>query len=93
MSPSSQSSWLPSHIRLPNDRSEHASAPPRRPRLAVEYRDIEDQGDEDSVQRAVTGLNKDSQLATQIEGSRTKSSGLLSEANMWRQEDAREARG
>ena len=86
LAPSSQSSWLPSHIRLPSESTQDESpGHPRRPLPAIGYRDLEDQGEEDSLAREVTNLNKDSQLATHVEGSRTKSSGLLSEAAMWRQ--------
>ncbi len=59
--------------------------------MAIGYRDVEDQNEssarrEDSLQRAVTGLNKDSRLATHVEGNRTKSKGLLEEPNLWREE-------
>jgi hypothetical protein len=51
---------------------------------------VEDQAEESSVSRAVTGLNTDSQLAVQVEGSRSKSAGLLNEAAMWREQERRE---
>ena len=75
----------------PSER-EHAggeSDAPRRPLPAIGYRDVEDQGEEDSLAREVTNLNKDSQLATHVEGSRTKSSGLLNEAAIWRRQEGR----
>jgi hypothetical protein len=91
LAPSSQSSWLPSHIRLPSDSTQDESPthPRRRPLPAIGYRDLEDQGEEDSLTREVTNLNKDSQLATHVEGSRTKSSGLLNEAAIWRRQEGR----
>ena len=90
LAPSSQSSWLPSHIRLPSDSGQSDNHAPRKPLPAIEYRDLEGQGEEDSLTRAVTGLNNDSQLALRVEGSRTKSSGLLNEAAMWREQERRE---
>lgn len=90
LAPSSQSSWLPSQIRLPSDSSRSESPAQRKPLPAIAYRDLEDQGESDSLTRAVTGLNNDSQLALRVEGSRTKSSGLLNEAAMWGQQERRE---
>ena len=90
LAPSSQSSWLPSHISLPSESTrEESPTRPRRPLPAIGYRDVEDQGEEDSLAREVTNLNKDSQLATHVEGSRTKSSGLLNEAAIWRRQEGR----
>ena len=57
---------------------------------AIGYRDVEDQAEESSLSRAVTDLNTDSQLALRVEGSRTKSAGLLNEAAMWREQERRE---
>ena len=57
---------------------------------AIGYRDVENQGEESSLSRAVTDLNTDSQLALRVEGSRTKSAGLLNEAAMWRETERRE---
>lgn len=95
LAPSSQSSWLPSHIRLASDSSQDGSARQRKALPAIGYRDVEDQqGEESSLSRAVTGLNTDSQLALRVEASRTKSAGLLNEAAMWREQERRdEGRG
>lgn len=66
-----------------------AEAAPRRARAAIGYRDLEEEGGsarrEDSLQRTVTDLNKDSELATQVEIQRTKSAGLLNDPNLWRE--------
>lgn len=90
LAPSSESSWLPSHIRLPRDSNQADPSGARKPRAAIGYRDVEDEGEssarrEDSLQRAVTGLNHESNLATHVEANRTKSKGLSSEPNVWRE--------
>ena len=90
LAPSSQSSWLPSHIQLPSDSSREGSARQKRALPAIAYRDVEDQAEESSLSRAVTDLNTDSQLVLRLEGSRSKSAGLLNEAAMWREQERRE---
>lgn len=70
---------------------------PRKPRAAIGYRDLEEEGGsaqrENSLQRAVTGLNNDSQLAKDVEIQRTKSaSKLLDDRHVWRGEDAAQGR-
>ena len=76
--------------------SAEGSVAGRRSRAAIAYHD-EEQDDgaegrerrEDSLQRAVTDLNNDSQLASRVEYQRTKSSGLLPERDVWREERGR----
>lgn len=94
MAPSSQSGWLPSQIRLPIDSPEASaeSSPTasRRPRPAIGYRGLEEAVEEpaeDSLQDEIERLNKDSRLASHIEGNRSKSSGYLNEAARWRETD------
>lgn len=66
-------SWLPSTIRLPND-AEAARTQP-----AIAYRDLEDADDSeeaDSLRAEILRLNKDSNLASHIEGVRVRPSPL-----------------
>lgn len=67
LAPSSASTWLPSAIRLPRG----DSAPNSRARQAIGYRDGE--VDEDSVRAEVDRLNKDSNMASHVEGERRRS--------------------
>lgn len=67
LAPGFETSWLPSTIRLPTDHGESARD---RPRAAITYRDLEEQGDEDSLREEVNQLNKDSNLATHVENGR-----------------------
>ncbi|KAK3085201.1 hypothetical protein LTR53_020065, partial [Teratosphaeriaceae sp. CCFEE 6253] len=79
--PSSGSAFLPSAIRLPG---EDGSS---RPRNAIEYRDVEDTeaGEADSVREEVNRLNKDSNMASYIEGGRVRArNGLWQEHENWR---------
>lgn len=81
----SESSWLPSGIRLPSESSRGSNLP----RPAIMYRDIEQQGDDDSLREEVSRLNKDSTLATHVEngrrGPRVVASPLIQEQeNGWR---------
>lgn len=87
LAPSSQSSWLSSHIRLPSDSSHQGSATRRRTLPALGYRDEEGQGEEDSLYKAVTDLNNDSRLATHVESNRARSNGVLNDAARWRDND------
>ncbi|KAK3698916.1 hypothetical protein LTR37_016703 [Vermiconidia calcicola] len=87
LAPSSQSSWLSSHIRLPSDSSARGSAARRRTLPALGYRDEEGQGEEDSLYKAVTDLNNDSRLATHVESNRARSNGVLNDAARWRDND------
>ncbi|KAK5111975.1 hypothetical protein LTR62_004509 [Meristemomyces frigidus] len=76
-------SWLPSTIRLPVDDGIEESG--RAPRHAIEYRDsstgaeqqqvVEEQGEEDSVLEEIEQLNRDSSLASRVEGERSKRGG------------------
>lgn len=84
LSPSSQSSWLASQVSLPSDSTHHSAAARRQPRPAIGYRDIEEQVEDDSLYREVTNLNKDSNLATHVEGNRQRA-GPFNEANEWRE--------
>ena len=76
---------MPSHIRLPSESTQDSPPTRRRPRPAVGYRDLEDQGEDDSLHREVTNLNKDSHLASHVEGNRDRPGGLLKDANQWRE--------
>jgi hypothetical protein len=67
MASSFEAPWLPSMIRLPNDIPEEVAS---RPRQAIQYRDLEDQGDDDSLVEEVRNLNNDSNLATHVENGR-----------------------
>ncbi|KAK4555541.1 hypothetical protein LTR86_007294 [Recurvomyces mirabilis] len=87
-------SWLPSSIRLPGENGE-ASGSGNRRRQAIEYRDNEagaeqHEGEDDSVRAEINQLNRDSSLASQVEGGRTKGkNGLWNEHHeRWQQEDA-----
>lgn len=80
LAPSSGSAWLPSTIRLPIEDGT-ASGPRRRP--AIEYQDAGSESD--SVRAEVDRLNKDSNLASHIEGGRSRSSGLWREHEYWRE--------
>ncbi|KAK5120316.1 hypothetical protein LTR85_006522 [Meristemomyces frigidus] len=97
LAPSSGSAWLPSAIHLPGDSPDSSR---RRP-AAIEYRDVEDMGEgagdetaaaaeDDSVRAEVARLNNDSNLASHIEGGRSKNSGhngLWREHERWRDGD------
>lgn len=82
LSPTTQSAWLPSQLSLPSGSSPEVHG--QRPRPAIGYRDLEDVGDEDSLHREINNLNKDSHLATHVEGSRARGSGLRNEQDVWR---------
>lgn len=69
-------SWLPSGIQLPGDGEQNGH---RR----IGFRDAEETGEEDSVFDEVRRLNNDSQLASTVEGSRTRPSALLPRDNTW----------
>jgi len=69
-------SWLPSGIQLPGDGEQNGH---RR----IEFRDAEEAGEEDSIIDEVRRLNNDSQLASTIEGTRTRPSALLPRDNTW----------
>ncbi|TKA30623.1 hypothetical protein B0A50_02343 [Salinomyces thailandicus] len=74
LAPSSTSTWLPSRIRLPDGETPAGA----RPRQAIEYRDVEGSEAEsvpDSVRDEVRRLNKDSNMASHVEGERRKSIG------------------
>ncbi|KAF2169829.1 hypothetical protein M409DRAFT_64828 [Zasmidium cellare ATCC 36951] len=81
LAPGFDAPWLPSAIRLPNDNTEEET----RPRPAITYHDLEDNADEDSLRGEVNRLNKDSNLATHVEGGRIRPSPLIQETenNMW----------
>ena len=80
LSPSSGSSWLPSTVRLPIVDGATGGSQQRR---VIEYRDA-DGGDDESVRAEVERLNKDSNLASQVEAERTRSVGLWREHENWR---------
>jgi hypothetical protein len=68
-------SWLPSGIQLPGDGND---------RRRIEFRDAEEVGgEEDSIFDEVRRLNNDSQLASTVEGTRTRPSVLLPRDNTW----------
>ena len=69
-------SWLPSGIQLPGDGEQNGH---RR----IEFRDAEEAGEEDSIIDEVRRLNNDSQLASTVEGTRTRPSALLPRDNTW----------
>jgi len=69
-------SWLPSGIQLPGDGEQNGH---RR----IEFRDAEEAGEEDSIFDEVRRLNNDSQLASTVEGTRTRPSALLPRDNTW----------
>lgn len=52
----------------------------------IEYRDVEDQTDDESVQNEITRLNSESELATQVEGRRASPRRLIHEQDQWRGE-------
>ena len=90
----SSPSWLPSSIRLPGEGGD-ANGSGNRRRQAIEYRDNEagaeqGEGEDDSVRAEINQLNRDSSLASQVEGGRTKGkNGLWNEHHeRWQQEDA-----
>ena len=86
----SSPSWLPSSIRFPGEDSEAGAGSGRR-RQAIEYRDNEAgaEGEDDSVRAEINQLNRDSSLASQVEGGRTKGkNGLWNEHHERWQEDA-----
>ena len=86
LSPSSQSEWLPTQIRLPTDSSpEQGPGTARRPRIG--YGAIEETGDVDSVRQEVNDLNKDSRTGAHVEFNRTRSAGFLNETARWRETD------
>ena len=78
MSNGSSRSWLPSRIQLPGE-GERSNNDRRR----IEYRDSEEAGEEDSIIDEVRRLNNDSQLASTVEGTRTRPSVLLPRDNTW----------
>jgi hypothetical protein len=49
----------------------------------IEFRDAEEAGEEDSIIDEVRRLNNDSQLASTVEGTRTRPSALLPRDNTW----------
>lgn len=67
-------SWRPSGIQLPGEDSHH-----RR----IEYRDAEEAGEDDSLADEVRRLNSDSELASTVEGGRSRRSVLLPQENGW----------
>jgi hypothetical protein len=69
-------SWLPSGIQLPGE-GEHNG------HRRIEFRDAEEAGEEDSIIDEVRRLNNDSQLASTVEGTRTRPSALLPRDNTW----------
>ncbi|GAB7335587.1 hypothetical protein MBLNU13_g07920t1 [Cladosporium sp. NU13] len=69
-------SWLPSGIQLPGDGEQNGH---RR----IGFRDAEEAGEEDSIIDEVRRLNNDSQLASTVEGTRTRPSALLPRDNTW----------
>ncbi|KAM0703773.1 hypothetical protein Q7P35_009712 [Cladosporium inversicolor] len=69
-------SRLPSGIQLPGDGEQNGH---RR----IEFRDAEEAGEEDSIIDEVRRLNNDSQLASTVEGTRTRPSVLLPRDNTW----------
>lgn len=85
LAPGFDAHWLPSAIRLPSDDD---AEPEIRPRPAIMYHDLDDAGDDDSVRDEVNRLNKDSNLATHVEGGRIRPSPLIQETenNMWSQD-------
>lgn len=77
--------WLPSAIRLPRDGEGSGEA---RIRPAITFRDVEEEGEADSLREEVTRLNQDSNLATHVVGnsSRVRPSPLIQQEsgeNMW----------
>lgn len=52
----------------------------------IEYRDVEDPAEDESIQNEITRLNSESELATQIEGRRTRPSQLIHEQDQRREE-------
>ena len=76
---SGSSSWLPSGIQLPGDNECNE----RNERRRIEFRDAEEAGEEDSIVDEVRRLNNDSQLASTVEGVRTRPSVLLPRDNTW----------
>lgn len=81
LSPTTQSSWLPSQLSLPGSQDGQI----HRPRPAIGYRDLEDGAEEDSLHREINNLNKDSQLASHVERNRSRGSGLH---EVWQEREA-----
>jgi hypothetical protein len=77
-------------MRLPHRVLEEESDAANR---VIEYpsqRYTDDPEDDDSdTRREITGLNNDSRLAMQVEGSRDNPSKLLADQGVWRGEDGR----
>ncbi|KXT14520.1 hypothetical protein AC579_9560 [Pseudocercospora musae] len=73
-------SWLPSTIRLPIEDTQSSD----RQRPALLFRDVENDGEVDSLREEVARLNKDSNLATHVEQGRVRPSALIQEhENGW----------
>ncbi|KAF7196440.1 hypothetical protein HII31_02168 [Pseudocercospora fuligena] len=73
-------SWLPSTLQLPIEDNQSSD----RPRPALLFRDVENEGEVDSLRDEVARLNKDSNLATHIEQGRVRPSALIQEhENGW----------
>jgi hypothetical protein len=53
------------------------------------YTDDPEDDDDSDTRREITGLNNDSRLAMQVEGSRDNPSKLLADQGVWRGEDGR----
>lgn len=81
LSPGSETSWLPSTLRLPEDEGRVGTRP------AITYRDVEDQEGADSLRDEVNQLNNDSDLASRVEGSRiVRPDPLIQEGGVWERE-------
>ncbi|CZT22912.1 uncharacterized protein RCC_08619 [Ramularia collo-cygni] len=81
LSSSFDTAWLPSTVRLPEDQNRAGN------RSAIAYRDVEDQGEADSLRDEVTRLNNDSDLAYRVEGGRiVRPSPLFQESGVWNEE-------
>lgn len=82
LSPGFDTPWLPSTVRLPEDDNARNGSRP-----AITFRDIEDQGEADSLRDEVTRLNNDSNLASRVESGRAiKPSPLIQENGVWDRE-------
>lgn len=88
LSPTTESSWLPSQLSLPSPDAQDGRS--HRPRPAIGYRDLEEAGEDDSLHREINNLNKDSRLATHIERNRSRGSGLQHEQDVWRDDQDRQ---
>jgi len=78
LAPSSGSAWLPSSVRLPIENGEAGR------RQAIRYRDANDDDDDESVRAEVDRLNTDSNLASRVEGERSRPNGPWGEHEHWR---------